>query len=332
MKSREDYKREKDLDEARKAGIASAAIDSDGKDINPHIPQYMTKGLWYLNQEGVTTTLLHQKNWKTDVQDHYTWYDRGAKTVTAKTYRTGACQNCGSLNHTPKFCLERPTRKIGAKFNGKIAPDDKIENLCITKFDAKRDRWNGYDANEYSKLFDRHEKIKEMRRHLNKKNQNDCKTGKKNDDEDKIGDEELLNFDKLEKRVNTVGGGSTGTMRNLRIPEDTAKYLLNLDLDSAYYDPKSRSMREDPNPTKTSNNYYTGDNSLKTSGKEYQEFIELQLHQLNSREKDFNYMVNASPSQAEAFLIHNKNQISNDENKINEVISKYCHSSAKHLE
>merc|ERR1712110_380198 len=159
-----------------------------------------------------------------------------------------------------------------------------------------------------------------MRRHLNKKNQNDCKTGKKNDDEDKIGDEELLNFDKLEKRVNTVEGGSTGTMRNLRIFEDTAKYLLNLDLDSAYYDPKSRSMREDPNPIKTSNNYYTGDNSLKTSGKEYKEFIELQLHQLNSREKDFNYMVNASPSQAEAFLIHNKNQIkSNDENKINEV-------------
>lgn len=28
------------------------------------------------------------------------------------------------------------------------------------------------------------------------------------------------------------------------------KYLLNLDSDSAYYDPKSRSMREDSNPYK----------------------------------------------------------------------------------
>ena len=36
------------------------------------------------------------------------------------------------------------------------------------------------------------------------------------------------------------------TVRNLRIREDTAKYLYNLDLNSAFYDPKSRSMRENP--------------------------------------------------------------------------------------
>lgn len=55
---------------------------------------------------------------------------------------------------------------------------------------------------------------------------------------------------KVEKRVNTVEGGNTGSVRNLRIREDTAKYLLNLDVNSAHYDPKSRSMREDPNPDK----------------------------------------------------------------------------------
>lgn len=38
------------------------------------------------------------------------------------------------------------------------------------------------------------------------------------------------------------------TVRNLRIREDTAKYLRNLDPASAYYDPKTRSMRENPNP------------------------------------------------------------------------------------
>jgi pre-mRNA-processing factor SLU7 len=36
------------------------------------------------------------------------------------------------------------------------------------------------------------------------------------------------------------------TVRNLRIREDTAKYLYNLDPNSAHYDPKSRSMRENP--------------------------------------------------------------------------------------
>lgn len=36
------------------------------------------------------------------------------------------------------------------------------------------------------------------------------------------------------------------TVRNLRIREDTAKYLRNLDPNSAYYDPKTRSMRDNP--------------------------------------------------------------------------------------
>lgn len=36
------------------------------------------------------------------------------------------------------------------------------------------------------------------------------------------------------------------TVRNLRIREDTAKYLRNLDPNSAHYDPKTRSMRENP--------------------------------------------------------------------------------------
>jgi hypothetical protein len=53
-------------------------------------------------------------------------------------------------------------------------------------------------------------------------------------------------FAKVEKRVRTTAGGASGSVRNLRIREDTAKYLLNLDPDSAHYDPKSRSMREDP--------------------------------------------------------------------------------------
>jgi len=35
-----------------------------------------------------------------------------------------------------------------------------------------------------------------------------------------------------------------------RIREDTAKYLRNLDTNSAYYDPKTRSMRENPTPNK----------------------------------------------------------------------------------
>ena len=68
-------------------------------------------------------------------------------------------------------------------------------------------------------------------------------------------------YGKVEKRVRTTGGGATGSVRNLRIREDTAKYLLNLDPSSAHYDPKSRSMREDPQPHKAKKAFAGGDRS-----------------------------------------------------------------------
>lgn len=60
----------------------------------------------------------------------------------------------------------------------------------------------------------------------------------------------------------------TKTMtKNLRIREDTAKYLLNLDVDSAHYDPKSRSMRENPNPFLPSDKQlFKGDNFVRMTG------------------------------------------------------------------
>lgn len=39
--SREEYKNIKALEEARKAGKAPAALDEEGKEINPHMPAYM---------------------------------------------------------------------------------------------------------------------------------------------------------------------------------------------------------------------------------------------------------------------------------------------------
>lgn len=51
FKSREDHRKQLELEEARKAGLAPAELDEDGKEINPHIPQYMSSAPWYLNAE-----------------------------------------------------------------------------------------------------------------------------------------------------------------------------------------------------------------------------------------------------------------------------------------
>ena len=38
--------------QARKLGTEPAAVDEDGKDINPHIPQYISDAPWYTEPHG----------------------------------------------------------------------------------------------------------------------------------------------------------------------------------------------------------------------------------------------------------------------------------------
>ena len=88
-------------------------------------------------------------------------------------------------------------------------------------------------------------------------------------------------------------------MRNLRIREDTAKYLLSLDVNSAHYDPKTRSMREDPLPDANPNEkFYRGDNQYKVSGQAL-EFKQLNIHSWEGFGKGQDILMQAIPSQDE---------------------------------
>lgn len=139
------------------------------------------------------------------------------------------------MTHDSKSCMERP-RRVGAKWTNKhIAPDEKIETFELD-YDGKRDRWNGYDASTYARVIERYEARDEARKKylkeqqlkkLEKSNQNGedaASDGDEEEEEDededdlrvdeaKVDESKQMDFAKVEKRVRTTGGGSTGTVR-----------------------------------------------------------------------------------------------------------------------
>merc|ERR1712137_546845 len=99
-----------------------------------------------------------------------------------------------------------------------------------------------------------------------------------------------------------VNGKTRTTIRNLRIREDTAKYLLNLDPESAYYDPKTRSMRGNPLPFKDPSQLeFAGENFTRHTGFA-EDFSRLQSYAFDANEKGQPVHMQAAPSQSE--LLH----------------------------
>lgn len=337
--TRENLKKKRELEEARKSGLIPAEKDEEGRssnpdhcaflrlrawecvnvcadcnlacmlglwglgdalylgrEINPHIPQYIAKAPWYLHNEG--PSLKHQR-----LSEHVDsaevvakiekWYTHGLKEekTSRKRFKPGSCTNCGATTHKVIDCVERPRQK-GARFTGKdLAPDEYLPTESITDFEAKRDRWGGYDPASFNLIVEEYDDtVKEQQRRRDKNNATSSPHHSRpdssnsrchrsllshylldvcyrisfhvcfinislrivglnvmvsslsgDDDEAKIRD-----FDTSNAPIGTKDDRTRTTTRNLRIREDTAKYLINLNLDSAFYDPKTRSMREDP--------------------------------------------------------------------------------------
>ncbi|KAF9970424.1 mRNA splicing protein, partial [Modicella reniformis] len=282
------------------------------------------------------TSLKHQRAPKGEIDYTDEWYQRGQRAGPAATkYRKGACENCGAATHKTKDCVERP-RKKGARWSGKdIKEDETVQNVEMT-FDAKRDRWNGYDTTEHKKIYEEYEKVEEARRKLkeseldkqdaqaaamaSKMESNANEFGDTDDDDD---DEEKY-ADKSDMPGQKVNAKTRTTIRNLRIREDRAKYLYNLDPNSAHYDPKTRSMRENPLKEHDPNSLvYAGDNFQRYSGSTT-DMAKVQLFAWQAADKGSDVHLQANPTQTE--ILHKqfkeKKAQQQDTNK-DSILSKY---------
>ena len=57
------------------------------------------------------------------------------------------------MTHNAKACIERP-RKVGAKYTGKNIGQDEVFHSVKLNYEGKRDRWNGYDPDQYKAVID----------------------------------------------------------------------------------------------------------------------------------------------------------------------------------
>lgn len=254
------------------------------KEENIYIPSFISKKPFYAgDEEDDNDYLKHQR--REEKAEKSQWYDRGRKAGPAATkYRKGACENCGAMTHKAKDCLSRPRAK-GAKWTGKdIQADEVLQDLKLD-WDAKRDRWNGYDASEYKHIVDEYNQMEELRKEAVKQN-----GGEEADDGDKYAEE------------NDMSKHQSTATRQLRIREDTAKYLLNLDLESAKYDPKTRSLVDGGATTDKASKLFAEEGFMRSSG-DAGEFEKAQRYAWEAQEKtgDTSLHLQANPT-AGAFL------------------------------
>jgi pre-mRNA-processing factor SLU7 len=269
----------------RKPPAPSAA----NKEANEYIPSFISKKPFYIGEDDDQNDYLEHQRLQKAQSDQSKWYDRGKKVGPAATkFRKGACENCGAMTHKTKECLSRPRAK-GAKWTGKDIQADEVVQDVSLGWDAKRDRWNGYDSKEYKNVIDEYAQLEELKKKV-------ADTAAKEDDDDEAGD------DAKYAEESDMGRHQKTSTKQLRIREDTAKYLLNLDLDSAKYDPKTRSMVDSGATADTAAALVAEEGFMRASG-DAAEFEKAQKYAWESQEKggDTKQHLQANPTAGEYY-------------------------------
>lgn len=343
--TRDDWRKKKELDEARKAGTAPAERDElTGLDINPHIPEYMVKQPWYMD---TGKTSLHHQRLRKEHQDpayrsHSEKLGLGISLVEEKKRKQRASDPS----------LDRPSRKrkkgMKATVGNRTAIDKRKTDTVVAastdaNYDMKRDVYNYYDTSEYQKVIVEHEKVEKMRRKLKSEQlaEREVDNAKKRERGENVesDDSDDEDDDKYAEGASVVGArlgleagtyGDRMSVRNLRIREDVPKYLYNLDVNSAHYDPKSRSMRSNPTAGDASSKIdYQGDNFHRYTG-EVMDMTKAQVYAWQAAERGADVHMEANPTlSSKLYSQYGTKKEAHDTKHKSGIVSKY--GGAEHL-
>ena len=283
---------------ANAANVASGSgAGAARKEDNIYIPSYISKQPFYVSGlDDEDDSLQHQRRTAAHEDENFTFERGGKKVGAARTkWVKGACENCGAMGHKKKACLERP-RKVGAKFTGKDIQADRTVRDVKLGYEAKRDVWAAYDTAQYQEVVDEYNLVEEARRKIQGQLGDDKKEGEDVYEEGfKYAEESELGKDKTVKQ-------------SMRLREDTAKYLLNLDSDSAKYNPKKRALVDAGAIGDKSAQLFAEESYLRASG-EAAEFEQAQRYAWEAQERtgDTAMHLQANPTAGE-FLRKKENE------------------------
>ena len=276
------------------------------KEDNIYIPNYISKQPFYVTGLDDQDSLQHQRSRASAAEDDKakaaTLVDRGRKAGPARTkWVKGACENCGAMGHKKKDCLEKP-RKVGAKYTGKDIQADRIIRDVKLGYEAKRDVYQTYDPKQYQEVIEEYNLIEEARRQLQLQ---EAGAGKNGDQqllkENGEGNGDAVNeYEHGFKYAEESDIGRATTKQSIRIREDTAKYLLNLDSDSAKYNPKKRALVDPGAIADKSAQLFAEESFMRASG-EAAEFEQAQRYAWEAQEKsgDTTLHLQANPTAGE---------------------------------
>lgn len=213
---------------------------SGDSSINAHIPGYIRNQPWFYREgEKNGDYLVHHRRARRDGESGDNSEarvgvgirDEFEKVQVVKSVRRGGdrCGNCGSAGHSRRDCLERAG--VLGRREGPEVIAVRREASGAVNWDARKDRWYGYGGKEYDEVLKKWQAGSE-------------ETQEEEEWWDTDEEVELMKLGLYKDaegliRVDEPGSGKL-QRASVRLREDRAAYLSDLNSAETNYDPKSR--------------------------------------------------------------------------------------------